>query len=56
MSGISRLVTAVFWFILTYRISQKIVVKGILKPIKYAAQDKKKMKYGLQIIIGDCIE
>jgi hypothetical protein len=37
----------------TYRISQKIVVKGILKPIKYAAQDKKKMKYGLQIIIGD---
>jgi hypothetical protein len=51
MSGISRLVTAVF-YPNVQNLSQKIVVKGILKPIKYAAQDKKKMKYGLQIIIG----
>lgn len=35
--------------------SNNIFVKGILKPIKYAAQDKK-MKYGLQIIIEDYIE
>jgi hypothetical protein len=36
-------------------LSQKIVVKGILKPIKYAAQDKKNEIWAADII-GDYIE
>jgi hypothetical protein len=50
MSGISRLVSGILIYPNVQNLS-KNCCKGILKPIKYAAQDKK-MKYGLQIIIG----